>query len=65
MDYYIIISKVFIYVVALWFALGTNIFENIGEQRKSVQKSRIFQLKGIVCQTAVDSDAAGEAGQSC
>lgn len=65
MNYYIIISKVFISVGTLWFALGTNVFENIGEQRKSGQKSRIFQPKGIVCWIAVDSDADGEAGQSC
>lgn len=65
MNYYSIISKVFISVVALWFALGTNVFENIGEQRKSGQKSRIFQPKGIVCGIAVDNDADGAARQSC
>ena len=45
--------------------LGIKFFENIGEQRKSGQKSRIFQPKGVVCGIAVDSDADGEAGQSC
>lgn len=38
--------------------LGTNIFENIGEQRKSGQKKmRIFQQKGV--SDCGSSDAAG------
>ena len=44
MDYYIIIYKIVISVDALLFALGTNIFENIGKQNHA-RKVEYFNRK--------------------